>query len=266
MSMTIQRPLIATLLAACSTATAVRGATLFTDDFSDKTVGAIITDGLGPGGDRAGSSSADQQVASNSGSPFGASNTYADINDSSNTWGTLRSNTYTELSGAVSTFQFDFHETSTGGSDVLTVGYAESGGTLPDRVRVNLDDGRITGLTTTVSNTYSLNTSYTMYLIFNDTGAAVNYAGGTVAAGTADVWIEDFGGGNATYAGSVNATGSQTASYRVVFRSFSTQTQQVYVDNVTAFTGAAAIPEPSSAFILLGATGGLLLLHRRRAS
>jgi len=131
-----------------------------------------------------------------------------------------------------------------------------------NRARLELENGSITGLTSTASNRYSLDASYTVYMILNDAATGVNYAGGTVAAGTADVWFEDFGGGNAIYAGSVTLNNSQTANYRVAFRTFSGDLEQAYVDNVSLSTGAAAIPESATA-LLLGGLGFMLLLRRR---
>lgn len=257
------RSMVAALLLAPCLST--QAAVLFTDDFSDLTPPNSFTNGLGPGGGNQGGEG-NQQFASNTGSPFGSSNTYADLNDTSGTnYSSAQSTNYAGASNAVSTFQFDFHETSTGGDSGLIFGYAMQNDQLNtggNRVRLQLDDGSITGLTTTASNTYSLDASYTLYMILNDTAASVNYAGGTVAAGTADVWFEDFGGGNATYAGSVAVNNTQTASYRVAFRTFSSSLQQVYVDNVSLSTGAASIPEPSA--LLLSTLGGLLLMRRKR--
>lgn len=99
-------------------------------------------------------------------------------------------------------------------------------------------------------------------MIFNDTASSISYAGGTIAASDAHVWLEPLGSNNYTFAGTATATNDQTTSYRVGFRSFNAPLQEIWVDNYELHDAALAIPEPSIA--VLGDLGLLALLRRRR--
>ena len=195
---------------------------------------------------------------------FGSPNQYGEFFDAATGAGMrVLSPSYTQASNAVTTFQFDFYEPTGGGADALVFGYSrtdELNGSN-SRARVNLDDGTITGLTTTNTNTYSLDTVYTVYMILNDTTSPVAYDGGILAASTADIWLQ-ASAGSAYLAGSVGVVNAQDSDYSVGFTTFSAPLQNVNIDNVSLFEGAAAVPEPSAS--LLGLLGSLLLLRRRR--
>ena len=179
---------------------------------------------------------------------FGSPNQYGEFFDASTEFGIrVLSEQFTEASNAVTTFQFDFYEPTGGGDGGLTFGYSRDNelSSTKSRARVNLDDGTITGLTTTNSNTYSLDTVYTVYMILNDTTSPVAYDGGTLAASTADIWLQ-ASGGSAYLAGSVGVVNSQASQYSVGFTTFSGTLQNVNIDNVSLFEGAAAVAEPSA--------------------
>ena len=223
----------------------------------------------GRGGGRAGTAD-NQQFGADAGTPFGGSgNIYADFNDDTSGSGVSAQSATYSVGNAVSTFQFDFHEPSGGGNDGILFGFGTSAiNSANARARASLGGGSF-GLLSDAGDTdngvtYLFDTTYTIYMVFNDTSSAVNYAGGTVAASTADIWIEDFGGGNLRLAGSAAVENSQAGSYRVAFRSFSNPQQRLYVDNVSLSEGAAAIPEPGSFALLAGMFGLTWVMLRRR--
>lgn len=240
-------------------------ATLLSDDFESVTVGTVPSTGWAFATDTTAANVRvqDQTVSA----AFGDPNRFVRFIDS-NTTATARFQTgsYPAAANTVTTFSFDFFEPSTGGDNALGVGYAINGNDLTSgnlRVRVSLNNGVIGGLATTSNASYAVATAYRLFMVFNDSGAPVDYQGGTIAAGVADVWLRDSAGG-VQFVGTVNPTNTGTAEtgYSVGFRTFGTDIQTMYLDNVLFETGAAAIPEPSA--VLLAGMGALALLRRRR--
>ena len=220
---------------------------LFSDDFESFDAGDVL-DTSGPWAvfNR---TDADTIISDEStATPFGAPNQYFDFNDNSDTASVrYQSPEITGAPGAVTTFAFDFNEPSTGGDGNLIIGYAITGGDLNAsgvRLKMDLNDGNVNGLTGGTS-TYDLDTTYRIHLVFNDTEAAVDYNRGsnTVAAGTADVWIEPTSG-PAVFAGNRASENTRTESYRVGLRSYSSNLQQVLIDNVTLFEGVVLPGNP----------------------
>jgi len=253
-------PLLVAILAT-ALSHAASGAVLFSDDFESYSANSTLTTS-GPWGTASTVTAPiivrDEATAT----PFGSPNQYLDFNDNDGSSVRVQSPDLIAASGALTTLSFDFNEPSTGGAGSLIVGYANQGADLNTagrRLVVNLDDGFVTGLSTPAANTYSQDASYTIYMIFNDTASPASYAGGTVAAGSADVWLQPSGGA-AVFAGTRTSYNTQTVSYRVGLRSFSSNQQQVLVDNFSLVEGA--VPEPAS-LILLG-LGALTLVRRRR--
>ncbi|MCH7225905.1 hypothetical protein MLD59_07155 [Verrucomicrobiaceae bacterium E54] len=224
-------------------------ADLFTEDFEDLTADENLF------GDNSGGFAVTSNLQSvvrdeNTSTVFGAPNQYVEFFDGNTTNGfQVQSAEYVQTANAVTTFQFDFYEPSGGGGDNLNVGFARGDiNTSGSRARAFLNDGVVEGLSTTGTTSYDLDTVYTFYMILNDTDNPVAYGGGTLAANTADIWLQQSGGGAPFYAGSLAATGQKdpTNGYSVGFRTFNSDLQDVIVDNVSLYEGAAAIPEPSS--------------------
>ncbi|BCX47751.1 hypothetical protein HAHE_16590 [Haloferula helveola] len=236
------------VLSTCCFLSSSAHAALFSEDFESYTPDAgLDTSGpwnqVAPGAGTATLFVRDDLTAT----PFGASNQYLEYDDNDATSGgsvRVQSPNFAEASGAVTTFVFDFYEPSAVSGGSLIVGYANEDADLNgagQRLAVNLNDGAVTGLSTVAaagSDTYSLDTAYRLYVIFNDTGSSVSYTGGSVAAGVADLWLEEIGG-SLTYVGTKDASNSQTAAYRVGFRSFSSTIQQALFDNVFLYQGVA---------------------------
>ncbi|MCH7225904.1 PEP-CTERM sorting domain-containing protein [Haloferula sp. A504] len=240
-------------------------AVLFTEDFEDLTANANLS------GTNSGSFAVTSNLQSvvrdeSTSTVFGTPNQYLELFDTvGNNGFQIQSAEYSQTANAVTTFQFDFYEPSGGGGANLNVGFARGDiNTSGSRARVFLNDGVVDGLSTTGTTSYSLDTVYTFYMILNDTDNPVAYGGGTLAANTADIWLQQSGGGSPYFAGSRTATGQKdtTNGYSVGFRTFNGDLQDAIVDNVTLFEGAAAIPEPSS--LGFAAIAGLFLLRRRR--
>lgn len=198
---------------------------------------------------------------------FGATNQYGEFNDTNTTNGIdVRSEAFTEASAAVTTFQFDFYESATAIKDPFVFGYAPAAKQLngsENRARGFLTEGTISNLDTVGTNSYSLDTVNTLYMIFNDSGVGVANNGRTTAATSADIWIQQTGG-SAYYVGSVNADNTLAANYYVGFRTFNSQQHDMDIDNVILTTGALTVVPESSTALLIGLVG-LALLCRRRA-
>lgn len=256
-------------------ATPAHAAVVFSDDFEAYAANSTLgTGSLSPWGTANGPAGyrtiRDQTTAT----PFGSPNQYLQLADTGSSASpaqaiTLQSPNLASVSGVVSTLSFDFFEPSTGGPDEIIFGYSRTNAdlnTAGGRLRLFLNDGELSGSGLSGgSASYSLDTAYTVYVIFNDSASTVSYAAGAIASGAADVWLQDLGTGAFTFAGTATATGSQTASYRVGFRTFNAPQQELWVDNFVLATGAAAIPEPATGLLFLGSLIPLLLARRRTA-
>ncbi|MCH7225902.1 Ig-like domain-containing protein [Haloferula sp. A504] len=215
---------------------------LLTDDFESYAAGSALTTSGPWATATTGLTVRDEAAAA----PFGDPNQYLDYNDAGGASVRLTSSNISGTVGELTTYSFDFNEPSGGGGDELIIGYANKNGDLDsntNRLRMQLDDGVIKDLTSAAnpgtSDSYSLDTSYRLYVVFNDTGAAESIAGELIASQEAGVWIHPIGG-SLTFVGRDNPSANSVSDqYRVGFRSFSTQEQQVLIDNVSLDAGAA---------------------------
>jgi len=256
---------LALTLALVALAAPAQGAPIISDGFESYTVGVNVPTSGSPWAETRGRETVRDETTA---TPFGSTNQYVEISDTvTGNFARLQTSDQTAASAAMTTFSFDLYEPSSGGGDSIQFGYALQGDQLNtggSRVRFSLDDGTV-GSVAGGSNTYSLDTAYRVYVIFNDTASSQTYQGQTIAAQEADVWLQQSGSAAPVYAGSAVATNTQTASYRVGFRTFNGTLQEIWIDNVSLDTGAAiTIPEPAS--LALMGLGSLLIASRRRAA
>jgi hypothetical protein len=257
-------------------------ATIFKDSFNSGTVGTNV----GAPWQVSDITPATYQTAS---SPFPGGSQYADLNDTANSASPavavrLLSSSASDatltpsLSGQVTTFSFDFDEPTRAG-DVNPFGFGYYRSTQADLNAAGRNyrsligegvlspDSLVAGSGAAVN--YSLDTVNTIYMMVNDSAAAVaNYAstGRTLAATTADVWIS-LGGAAPTFAFSVAKQNPTGTPHGVGFRTNNADIQRVFVDNVLVTDGATfdrtAVPEPasgvlaSSLIVLLGLSDGI---------
>lgn len=213
--------------------------------------------------------------------PFASGSIYAYINDTSNTdnLGTRLMTTDDDsdpngygarITGAVTTFSFDFFEPSDAAGDDrsgVKFGYssADDMNSSEKSFAADLEDGMLgadNGIGAPADVPYALNTVHRIWMVANDSAAPlVDYMGGqTLDAGQADVWIS-LGGAAPVYAFSVSRV--NPGPHGAGFRSFTGNISELLVDNVRIDTGVA-IPEPAGLGVLsMGAVG--LLLRRRRS-
>ncbi len=234
-------------------------ATLFIEDFESLNVGNSVSGGNSgnlPIKNSRNSTVRDESLSTALGTP----NQFVEISDDQTGAGwLLMSAAYVETYDAVTTFQFDFYEpTVTGRASSFNFGFGDAELTSgARRARASFDGGMLGDAS------YSADTAYRVYMIMNDSSSAEVYSGGTLAAGTADVWLENLGGGSPIKAATISLeNSSDVAGYNVGFRTFNGTIGDFYVDNVTLFEGAATVPEPAAA--LFGLAGCVLLLRRRR--
>jgi hypothetical protein len=209
--------------------------------------------------------------------PFGSPNQYLQYDDNS-TGNTVQitSQTYTAASNALTTLSFDFLEPDVADrNQQMKTGYAiDSGGLVSAATRqaVSFNNGVLGDLTgdSPTSTTYSMDTAYRFYMIFNDTASSVSYAGGSILGGDAHVWLKNLSTGVNTFAGissSDNVGIVEETSYNVGFRAGSSGDRQaINIDNFSLDTGAAAIPEPGTYALIFGALARGFAASRRRQS
>ncbi len=222
----------------------------FSDNFESDTVGST------PSGWT--NASSGKVIVQDTGAPFGPSNKYVELIDSS-TGGQLNfSQTTSDLEGIASVFSFDYYEPTSIYTDTINFGYGASDINSSGPAVLSIGEGKISG-----TSAYSMDTDVRIFLYVNDTAESTFYSIGqnsniSLAASTYNLWVYDYS--SDTYSqiisdGTVGANDVQRFGFRV----FNTATQQAYIDNVSV----SSIPEPSTyAFSI--ATATLLLAYMRR--
>ncbi|WP_309400779.1 heparin lyase I family protein [Cerasicoccus maritimus] len=168
-------------------------------------------------------------LISNNGSPFGSSNQCISLDDSGGAQISLFKNV-PDVAGKASILSFDFYEPNDSNHDEMWFGYADTDlNSTGNCVRISLNDGTVNG-----NSAYSLDTTYRVYLIVNDTALATRYtvadASGSVRSGDYRVIFEDTGANTSAIVaeGSINASNIA----KVGFRTFASPQQCAYIDNV----------------------------------
>ena len=103
-------------------------------------------------------------------------------------------------------------------------------------------------------------TAYDFSIVFNNSGSAVTYGGGSVANATADVYINGVLVGDDV---TINAAQATANAFRI-YTTGAAATGAYQVDNVALYNGAVAIPEPSTVAIGMLGLAGMMALRRRR--
>lgn len=280
------------LLLACLlvyTTNRVSYSALVVDTFESGTVGSNIST-AGPW--RVNDSGLPAQYRSTA-NPFPTGAVYGHINDVNTTQGTrlMTANSSgtgslsSQISGKVTTYSFDFYETSpdvnpTDGQPGLSFGYVATGQqdlNSAGRVfRAALHDGLLTGPDGIVSGSggavaYARDTVHTVWMVANDSPVAVpNYVGSeTLDPAQADVWIS-LAGATPVLAFALPRQNVPSTPQGIGFRSFNLDVQQFYIDNVLLVSGATldrseltAVPE-STALAFFGASGALAMAIWKR--
>ena len=116
---------------------------------------------------------------------------------------------------------------------------------------------------------FSEDTHYKAFVLYNGSTSSEiltvpTLGSRTLAAGQTALFFFNMTTGMMADGGIYNTTGTVTPT-RFMFRSFSNSRNQIYIDNFTHDNTLTfdAIPEPSSAMLLLG-SGSLLLFRRRK--
>ncbi len=227
---------------------------------------------------RAGSASIGAQIISST-TPFGGtSNQYLNLNATGTGAGVSFTALYQGVT-ALSTYHFDLYEpTGVAGSITFGLGASDLNGTAGTGAYSawTINNGAIgTGSFTQLaagspaSAGFSEDTHYKAFVLYNGSTSSEiltvpTLGSRTLAAGQTALFFFNMTTGMMADGGIYNTTGTVTPT-RFMFRSFSNSRNQIYIDNFTHDNTLTfdAIPEPSSAMLLLG-SGSLLLFRRRK--
>lgn len=270
----------------CMVASVSNATVIFSDDFDGNTIpafavtpvaGSSIPEDNMPWGVNTSGLPATWESDSN---PFSSGTFYAYINDNDpgNGNGTRFLTTDdggddpngfgAQITGQVTTFSFDFFEPTdadgddTGGGTGFGYSNADDLNGAERVFRAFLNDGSLdpdNGVAG-ASVAYALDTVHTVWMVANDSAAAVNIGGQSVDPGEADVFIS-LAGAAPIWAFAVGKQNDNPQS--AGFRSFTGDVEELLVDNVSVVSGAV-IPEPTSATVLLVSMSLLSLGWRRK--
>lgn len=272
---TTEKNRVASLLAcAClAAASATAQTTIFSNNFETDTVGQRPT-GFTNFSDN--NTTTFVRVNTDSSNFFGAgtSNKMLRLADTVNS-ASLEARAQGITGGAtVATLKFDLYEPSGALNSpiFLHIGNGDLSADATRFTQVQLRDGNLilnTGFPNGGPLEYSLATKVGVTIVANNSLSAVVYAGldgnsRSLAADTTDVWINNTLSISAT-AYATHGLANDTVLNSFHFRTFTSDFQEIFIDNVI-FAAGAPIPEPAS-FAALGglAAIGFAVTRRRRS-
>jgi hypothetical protein len=225
---------------------------IFIDDFEDGTVGDDIIEGAGTW--RAIGGVANAPKYRDADNPFPSGALYAELLDPDNLGNTRMISSDTDdtdgleasIAAHVTTFSFNFFEPTADAhlADGMSIGYttADDLNSGERAWRAFLRDGELAPnlVDEGAAVNYALDMVHTVFMLANDTANPVeNYRDGqTLDPSEADVWIS-LAGADPVFAFSLTRQNPTLAPQGVGFRTFSGDTERLFVDNVLLVDGAS---------------------------
>ncbi len=265
------RPYLPVLFAAF--ATPLSAASIFSQNFNGVTAGTAVTTTNTNYDAKVGGTNATQTGTADTGNLFGlgTSNIYnRSVDTATNQATSLRRNGFTSSPDLV-TYSFDFNDAGT------TTGYTfrlstENGAESLYSAQASFGANAING----VAGVYNFNQTYRLDMVANTGATTVNFLDGTgtsrsVGENSFSIFLTTLDRTSQTIVqNNVAFNGTQTSAGfdSIAFQTFNgANTINVAWDNVNVEDTAlvtTVVPEPSSALLLLGGFGAMILRRKRR--